>query len=222
MAIVGSGNLGLRGTGLGDNRSLKDEFGGSDNFSDYVRGGEYVPDGPPLNESISDEPDGLEMSQFYGATNQLSFTVVAAETTGYCGIYGCAWGYYADTEEVVAVPPEGPYGTIDPDPFPVYGSNIERLESQFIYPWGVYLVLGLKGQGKDADYFTSLQVTGVFADGGPSRTQLSSGLPLLTLDCISISDNAVHDTTDFSWDLGGWQYGVDEWIAGNSYDIVII
>lgn len=46
---------------------IKAEFGGSDSFADYYRGGPYVPN-IPANATISTTIEGLAFSQFYGAS----------------------------------------------------------------------------------------------------------------------------------------------------------
>lgn len=57
MAIVAPASL----------TKIHTEFGGSGPFSDYIRGGAYVPDGPTENASISTTVNGLALSQFTGA-----------------------------------------------------------------------------------------------------------------------------------------------------------
>jgi len=55
-------------------------FGGSGTFSDYYRGGPYVPN-ISQNYAIADNPGGLALDQFANATNYVPFTASASGNT---------------------------------------------------------------------------------------------------------------------------------------------
>lgn len=66
-------------------QELKTFFGGSNNFSDYVRGGAYVPD-IPANSAISTTVNGLALAQFKGADMAAAVDIVMPATGGYSDI----------------------------------------------------------------------------------------------------------------------------------------
>lgn len=59
--------------------SIKAEFGGSNNFKDYYRGGPYVPSSSPTQ--ISTTADGLSMSQFNGVSKPATYVANASPST---------------------------------------------------------------------------------------------------------------------------------------------
>ena len=68
MALQSSGAISLS--------DIQTEFGGSNpiSLSEYIRNGAYVPDAA-ANASIPTTTSNISFSQFYGATNQVSFTI---------------------------------------------------------------------------------------------------------------------------------------------------
>ena len=55
-------------------------FGGDGTFSNYYRGGPYVPN-IPQNYGIPDNPSGMELAQFANATNYVPFSASASGST---------------------------------------------------------------------------------------------------------------------------------------------
>lgn len=55
-------------------------FGGDGTFSNYYRGGPYVPN-IPQNYGIPDNPNGMELAQFANATNYSPFSASASGST---------------------------------------------------------------------------------------------------------------------------------------------
>jgi len=96
MALQSSGAISLS--------DIQTEFGGSNpiSLSEYVRNGAYVPDAA-ANSSIPTTTSNMQFSQFYGATNQVSFTISSSQQELNLQTYLTGQGWDGSTPVVLTI-----------------------------------------------------------------------------------------------------------------------
>ena len=96
MALQSSGAISLS--------DIQTEFGGSNpiSLSEYIRNGAYVPDAA-ANASIPTTTSNISFSQFYGATNQVSFTISSNQQEVNLSTYLTAQGWDGSAPVLVTI-----------------------------------------------------------------------------------------------------------------------